>query len=658
MRRGWLPPLALAAYALAFGWKALGGGVLAFDDHPGQVYRLSHALTIGLAPWRLNPGWWAGYAELQFYPPGFSYLGAVIHFASLGLLDLAATYQVLLWLTFLLPVAATYLLLARTLQSPWLALPGALLALTLSGGSRSGVEEGLRWGLVAARLGWGLLPLLALLLQRSVEREAPPIGAAVLLAAIVLVHPAHAPAGAALVLLASWHLRPCRARARRALLTLSVAAGLVAFWALPLIAHLDMALPLAWGEPSLGTLARSVAVQPLLATLVAASGVGWWAVRRGERVPAALWLSDWPLVMAGAIALDALVMTPLRFSWLPADRLLDSLFLSLIVGASLALSALHRARARMPASGLAAISIALCVALSSVSGAEETLSLWPRPWPNEWPTYEAVARETQIPDLWAALEGVPAGRILFVRSGVPLEHRPDWRRPHTHITALTPLRTGRQILNGTFTHPSPIAGLFYTGSPINRPITMLVEQRDGLTLFGQPLSDLAPSTFSELADRFLVSAVVALEEDLGRVGFADGNPMFGARARVGPFLLWSARAPRPLPEQTGAQRWRVTLSTSREAWRSTGMAYSPLWHCAARGRPLATRRDDLGLLEVKIPPGDAIPVDLEHRPGIPEWSGLGLSAITLVAVLVDGHRRRPRLRGTWPGLRNRGRSYA
>ena len=50
------------------------------------------------------------------------------------------------------------------LGDPWLALPGAFVALTLSAGCRSGVEEGLHWGLIAARLGWGVLPLLALCL--------------------------------------------------------------------------------------------------------------------------------------------------------------------------------------------------------------------------------------------------------------------------------------------------------------------------------------------------------------------------------------------------------------------------------------------------------------------------------------------------------------
>src|SRR5262249_16820038 len=164
-----LPPLLLAIYGLGFAATAIGRGVLAFDDHPGQIYRLSHALTVGLAPWRLNPGWWAGYAELQYYPPGFSYAGAAIHYGSLRVLDLLATYRVLLWLPLLLPGATTYLLLWAALGNPWLALPGAFVALTLSGGSRSGIEEGLRWGLVAARLGWALLPVLALSLHRWVN---------------------------------------------------------------------------------------------------------------------------------------------------------------------------------------------------------------------------------------------------------------------------------------------------------------------------------------------------------------------------------------------------------------------------------------------------------------------------------------------------------
>ena len=642
MTRAWLPAVPLLVYGLAFAWKALGGGLLVFDDHPGQLYRMAHALTVGLAPWRLNPGWWAGYAELQFYPPGFSYAGAALHYASLGALDLSSTYQLLLWITFLLPGVSVYLLLARVLGSPWLALPGAFLALTLSAGSRSGVEEGMRWGLVAARLGWGVLPLLALSLHGWVEGKRPPVAAPALLAAIILIHPAHAPAGVALVLLAAWHGPGSRrARLGQAALLTAAALGLAAFWLLPLFAHLGMALPLAWSEASLATLASSLAERPLLITLTAASALASGMLRRSSASSGAgLWLSDLPPALALVIALDAAIAQPLGLRWLPADRLLDSFLLALTLGASLALDCVHRCLPRLPAWSLAIASIALCSLLSSWNRPEPSLSLWPRSWPNEWPKYDVVARGARVTELWEGLRETPAGRVLFVRSAVPLEHRTEWRRPHSHITALTSLRTGREILNGTFTHPSPIAGLVYTGSPANRPITRLVEQRDGVTLFGRPLAGLDAASFNELADRLRVSSVVALDEDQGRLSFVADNPAFTGPARIGPFLVFASRHARPTPAPSGPQLWRDTVPARDESWAPTGMAYSPLWQCRAGGRLLPVRRDALGLLEVGVPGGDATLVELAHVPGAAEQSGLALSGATCLALLAVPFRRR------------------
>src|SRR2546427_735931 len=81
------------------------------------------------------------------------------------------------------------------LSSSWLALPGAFVALTASAETMSGVEGGVRTGMIAARLGWALVPLLVLALARWVEDGgARPAFAAPVLAAIALVHPAHLPA--------------------------------------------------------------------------------------------------------------------------------------------------------------------------------------------------------------------------------------------------------------------------------------------------------------------------------------------------------------------------------------------------------------------------------------------------------------------------------
>jgi hypothetical protein len=79
-----LPLALLTAYGLAFAAAALGTALPAFDDHPGQLFRVWHVVRRGPAPWAWNPDWWAGYPELQFYPPGFAYAAALLHVSSLG----------------------------------------------------------------------------------------------------------------------------------------------------------------------------------------------------------------------------------------------------------------------------------------------------------------------------------------------------------------------------------------------------------------------------------------------------------------------------------------------------------------------------------------------------------------------------------------------
>jgi len=617
--RAWLPLALLAAYAVAFGWRALGVGPLVSDDHPGQLYRLAHAITLGPVPWRFNPGWWAGYAELQYYPPGFAWLGALIHLAAGGALDVTAVYAMLVWLAWLLPGATVYALLRRALGDPWLALPGAFVALTLSAGCRSGVEEGLRWGLIAARLGWGVLPLLALCLLRWAEGAArAPLASAALVAAVILLHPAHAPTAALLVALAALHSAPRRRRLGEAALILAAGLGLAGVWLLPLLVHLRMALPLAWADATLPALGRGLVSQPLLVALALLSVVAW---RRRARVPAAgaRWLLGLAPAMVVVIALDALVGEPLGLAWLPADRLVDGLTLGLVLGGALGFGAVAAGCARPAVAAL--VALVVCVPLAW--GPDEVgLTLWPRP--REWPREAEVTRGLRMDALWEAIRHAPPGRVLFLRSAVPLDWRPEWWRPHTHLTALTPLRTGRAIVGGTFTHPAPVAGLVYTGSAAPRPLTMLAEQRDGQTLFGRPLEALPPAVFNELARALGIGVVVALEEDVGRAKFLTENPSVTSGLRVGSFRLFTLAEGRAEPLPIGAQRWRISLPVAAPGWLSLPVAYSPLWLARADGVPLAVRRGERGLLEVAlVAPGSS--VELEHRAGFAEWTGVALS---------------------------------
>jgi uncharacterized membrane protein len=122
------PLLLLLVYGSAFAYAAFGRGVPAFDDHPGQLFRLWHALDRSLpsATWTADwsPDWWGGYPELQFYPPGFALVGAAIRALLLWRPSVETVYRILCAVILLAPGVTTYALLARVIGDRWLARGG------------------------------------------------------------------------------------------------------------------------------------------------------------------------------------------------------------------------------------------------------------------------------------------------------------------------------------------------------------------------------------------------------------------------------------------------------------------------------------------------------------------------------------------------------
>jgi hypothetical protein len=633
-----LPLLVLLAYGVAFACAALGFSLIGFDDHPGQLYRVWHVVTRGVAPWTWNPGWWTGYPELQFYPPGFAYAVALLHAGSWGVLSIAASYQTFVWLAYLAPAVSVWLLLRRVLGDGWLAVPGAFVALTLSAGLGSGVEGGVHMGMVPARLGWALLPLLPLALagfmsgRRRFARTVVP-----LVASVVLTHPAHLPAAVVLVFLAAMlgETRP-RAAVVHAATALGLAAGLTAFWTVPLLAHVAHTRALAWGALS----AREIAGHPLALALVVLAGldVARWLRARSEAGPLTALLAVFPWAMVAVVLVDAVVLEPSGLRWLPADRVADSAWLAFVLSAGAMAGRLVGAAGRPRVR--AALALGSVVVAIAIAWPGRTLTLWPRA--ADWPRYDTIERGLRLPALWSTLRAVPEGRVLFVRSGVPLVYGSEWWRPHSHVTAVTPLAAGRDIVNGTFTHPSPVAALVYRGDASPGAIRQLVERLDGHRLFGRGFDDLDADTFNGYADRLGVSTVVALDEDLPRLRALRDNPRFARTRSSPPFVVYARRSAIELPREIAPGHWRLATESSREAWLPTRVAYYPLWRAVSDGRPLATRRGAGGDLEVEAPrPGR--PIDLFYARGAAETAGLALTTLSVVAlapVWLRGHRAR------------------
>jgi hypothetical protein len=169
------------------------------------------------------------------------------------------------------------------------------------------------------------------------------------------------------------------------------------------------------------------------------------------------------------------------------------------------------------------------------------------------------------------------------------------------VTSLTPLRTGREIVGGTFTHPSPIAARFYTGQaalPARLPV--LAEQLDGQRLLGEPWERLSPAAFDRFARRLRIGTVVVPTGDATRARFL--GPDYALTGEAAGFVLFERRErPWPRVERITSRRYRVLVSPTGGVWIPTGVAAYPLWQVKSAAGRLETRADDWGLLELRVP---------------------------------------------------------
>jgi hypothetical protein len=281
------------------------------------------------------------------------------------------------------------------------------------------------------------------------------------------------------------------------------------------------------------------------------------------------------------------------------------------------------------------------------------VTLWPTA--GGWPTLEEVTRRHQLDRLWTALRG-GSDRVLFLTSSLRLDRDPAWYGPHSHVTSLTPLMAGREVVHGTYTHPSPVAARFYTGqaTPPARLLT-LAERLDGKSLLGQPWEQLPVATFDRFARRLRIGTVVVPSGEVPRARFL--GTAYAAVGEAAGFTLFQRRdRPWPRMERITRRRYRVIVSPTGGVWIPTGIPAYPLWQVKSAAGRLEMRADDWGLLEFRVPV-DLFEAELVYAEGWLDWTALGVSLLGAGAWLVWAVRAKgPSAPVRVAGVRRGGRS--
>lgn len=669
--RRWVPEIAtVAALALIAGLAArpyLRADIYVWGDSPGQFMRLWYPLTVSvpehlrLIDW--NPFWYAGYPELQFYPPGFVLVGLMLYALTLGQLSPEYVYNILLALALVLPLFSSYTFLRVVLaplgvwHSRLAGVTGGLIALSFP--VQWGGTQAITIGLVGERLAFGMVPLVLLAGWKLVEQ--PSVGrlatASAGLALLTLLHPFHAPAvvlAAGFYALAhavqSWRLDPPGARdgelARWGWLAawIALSLGLTAWWLVPLVMRRVYAAPLVRASlvETIGWLSARPMFQ-LLPMALPALFLLLYPSRRIRSTIGALSLLL-PTLVAGIMGIYLILFRAFGITELDPVRFAAEFYLTtiLLVAAGIALLFTRHAWHR-PLIGVVLASTMLYNGAILLPKLEPGLV-----GPTNVP---ATARLSGVLDhpafdgLWPALQRGPEaqGRVLFTSYYLRLEW-PDGTVTPTALKSMTPYLSGREIVGGTFSHWSPVARLLWAGDPWVDVLPERVEREDDITFLGEQWSKLDDETLYALVRALNITTVVAGIDDFNARTRLDAAPQFQSYWNNGYFYLYRVLdVPPAWAEAEGAEvevverlprLWRIHVSEASEGTEMlVKMTAYPLWHADVAGRELPVHADGRALMRVALPAGDSYTVTLTYREG---WAEIIGGVVTLLSVLIVG----------------------
>lgn len=626
-----IPVVVLLAAAIPL----LDAGPLGLSDHPYRAFQLGFArdsLASLSDPLGVEPRIWGGYPELQHYPPGFALLGALIGIGA-GVADDQA-YRLLVIFVYLLPAASTALLLAvgaRTRVET--AVTGGILAGFAAFGM-SGTVAGVGYGTVASRLSYGVAPvvvLAALVAVRHDGRRWKTVASVAVvagsLAALMLAHPYRVPATLAVVvaLVALPGGPPVRIAFIRVGLPLAGGILVAGWWWAGLFLVKGMSVPFLWGRLSLSNLTNPNHSEGLdwLLVVAAAAVVVALRWRRGFEWP---WRMVWAVPVSAA-SLGAAALAGVES--LDPFRLFDDLYLWTMVAAALVLElGPQRLRLVRGMAAAAACSTWLVLGLQALDPASM--------FATTVPGLEAQGPAALLDEL---ADG--SGTVLFVNS--------TYGQGLSHLLGGQTAASGRRVLGGTSTHPSPLQSVLMYGRP-DATVRNFANDFDDESLFGIPWvlvasSDAAARSLADSLASLGVSQIVAeVYEPARAVGALDARPeLFERVSQHGPLVLFDvvqrrgARFATSLDGATltatseGFDRGSYQVASDRPSSVLLHVGSGPYWEVRVDGRAVATAEDRYGQPVVRVPAG-AHRVEYRHR--IPPQLQRARSALVILGLAV------------------------
>ncbi len=539
--------LILALGALAAAGFLLRDDVFIYGDHPGHYWLTWFTLQVAIpeqgnvAAWM--PAWYAGYQELQFYPPGFAMLAWLLHAVSFEQLSPAFSYQLVFFLAYALPGFTIYYALRHLRFGILTAFAGGVLGLTFPTIFAGTTAPFI--GMIGSRLAFALNPLILVWLMdvahgRGWRYWFPGVFA---LAAAILLHPYHEIgillAVAIYVLVARLNLL----RAGFAVVSAVVMAVLLdAFWLVPLVMYASSEM-----VPILRTTFDQTrrfltdAELYLLAFLGLGSLLYFRSGSDRQQRDFVITLLVLVVVLAAAmVAIHFVLIDSLNIYALDPIRLIGEYYLALILLAAIGLGALTEwVTARIQTENvrrMAEVGIvgAVCVWFVLPFAQKQQYYM---PQAGDEPRFLQAARdEYALDEFWNALRESP-GRVWFTSSSFHLTKHEKEPLPTT-LAALTPLFSDREIIGGTYSRWSPIAALLWVGDTDPEALHGLVEEADDKTLVGVPIEELDGEQIFEWARRFNATTLVAGADDFQTRTLLDASPHFQSYYNNGLFFAY------------------------------------------------------------------------------------------------------------------------